>query len=78
LANKIGQYMSFFALYEITPSAHSMEVLMTIEHSQQSHRQHGLGYLFGFRFVTWTSSSGLVNRSSGPANPTASGQNTAV
>jgi len=48
LANKIGQYSDFFAPYGITPSAHTMEVLMTIEHSQQSHRWRGLGYLFGF------------------------------
>jgi hypothetical protein len=48
LANKIGQYSDFFAPYGITPSAHPMEVLMTIEHSQPSHRWRGLGYLFGF------------------------------
>jgi hypothetical protein len=48
LAGRIGQYPDFFAPYGITPSAHPMEVLMTIEHSQQSHRWRGLGYLFGF------------------------------
>jgi hypothetical protein len=48
LANKIGQYPDFFAPYGITPSAHPMEVLMTIEHSLQSQRWRGLGYLFGF------------------------------
>jgi hypothetical protein len=48
LVNKIGQYPDFFAPYGITPGAHPMEVLMTIEHSQQSHRWRGLGYLFGF------------------------------
>ncbi len=48
LAGKIGQYPDFFAPYGITPNAHPMEVLMTIEHSQQSHRWRGLGYLFGF------------------------------
>jgi hypothetical protein len=48
LAGRIGQYPDFFAPYGITPSAHPMEVLMTIEHSQQSQRWRGLGYLFGF------------------------------
>jgi hypothetical protein len=48
LAGKIGQYSDYFAPYGITPNAHPMEVLMTIEHSQQSHRWRGLGYLFGF------------------------------
>ncbi len=48
LAGKIGQYPDFFAPYGITANAHPMEVLMTIEHSQQSHRWRGLGYLFGF------------------------------
>jgi hypothetical protein len=48
LAGKIGQYPDFFAPYGITPSAHPMEVLMTIEHDQQSPRWRGLGYLFGF------------------------------
>ncbi len=48
LAGKIGQYSDFFAPYGITSSAHPMEVLMTIEHSHQSHRWRGLGYLFGF------------------------------
>jgi hypothetical protein len=48
LAGKIGQYPDFFAPYGITPNAHPMEVLMTIEHSQQSPRWRGLGYLFGF------------------------------
>jgi len=37
LANKIGQYPDFFANYGITLSAHPVEVLMTIEQSQQSH-----------------------------------------
>jgi hypothetical protein len=48
LANKIGQYPDFFAPYGITPNAHPMEVLMTIEHSQPGPRWRGLGYLFGF------------------------------
>jgi hypothetical protein len=48
LAGRIGQYPDFFAPFGITPSAHPMEVLMTIEHSQQSKRWRGLGYLFGF------------------------------
>jgi hypothetical protein len=48
LAGKIEQYQDYFAPYGITPNAHPMEVLMTIEHSQQSHRWRGLGYLFGF------------------------------
>jgi hypothetical protein len=48
LAGKIGQYPGFFAPYGITPSAHPMEVLMTIEHSQQDLRWRGLGHLFGF------------------------------
>jgi hypothetical protein len=48
LAGKIGQYSEYFAPYGITQNAHPMEVLMTIEHSQQSHRWRGLGYLFGF------------------------------
>jgi hypothetical protein len=48
LAGRIGQYPDFFAPYGITPSAHPMEVLMTIEHSQQSHRWRGLGSLYGF------------------------------
>jgi hypothetical protein len=48
LAGKIGQYPDFFAPYGITPSAHPMEVLMTIEHSQESPRWRGFGYLFGY------------------------------
>jgi hypothetical protein len=48
LAGKIGQYSYYFAPYGITPNAHPMEVLMTIEHGQQSYRWRGLGYLFGF------------------------------
>jgi hypothetical protein len=48
LSARIGQYQDFFAPYAITPSAHPAEVLMTIDHSQQSHRWRGLGYLFGF------------------------------
>jgi hypothetical protein len=48
LAGRIGQYPDFFAPYGITPNAHPMEVLMTIEHSQPGPRWRGLGYLFGF------------------------------
>jgi hypothetical protein len=48
MAGKIGQYPDFFAPYGITPSAHPMEVLMTIEHSQESPRWRGFGYLFGY------------------------------
>jgi hypothetical protein len=48
LAGKIGQYQDYFAPHGITPNAHPMEVLMTIEHSQQNLRWRGLGYLFGF------------------------------
>jgi hypothetical protein len=48
LAGKIGQYQDYFAPYGITSNAHPMEVLMTIEHSQQSQRWRGQGYLFGF------------------------------
>jgi hypothetical protein len=48
LAGKIGQYPAFFAPYGITPSAHPMEALMTIEHSQESPRWRGFGYLFGY------------------------------
>jgi hypothetical protein len=48
LAGNIRRYSDYFAPYGITPNAHPMEVLMAIEHSQQSHRWRGLGYLFGF------------------------------
>jgi hypothetical protein len=48
LAGQIEQYQDYFEPYGITPNAHLMEDLMTIEHSQQSYRWRRLGYLFGF------------------------------
>jgi hypothetical protein len=48
LDGKIGEYAEFFAPYGITPNAHPMEVLTTIEYSQPNIRWRGYGYLFGF------------------------------
>jgi hypothetical protein len=48
LAGKIGQFPDFFTPYGITPNAHPMEVLTTIEYSRPNIRWRGYGYLFGF------------------------------